>query len=271
MKNERPIGVFDSGMGGLTVLRELVNQLPNESYVYLGDTARLPYGTKSPKTILRYAIQMTSLLVTQHIKLLVIACNTVSTAVLPYLQKQFPRIPIVGMVEPGARAAVSATQNNKVALLATEMTIQSGTYQNTLRRLRPKIEIVTQTCGLFVALAEEGYTNNEITLLVGRKYLEPMIHDPNPCDSVILGCTHFPVLIQPLAAILGKKINIINSAKATASEVQSIIKKSDLATNQACSILSFLVTDSPERFTRIGEIFFGREIDPKQVNLIDGQ
>ena len=271
MKNERPIGVFDSGMGGLTVLRELVNQLPNESYVYLGDTARLPYGTKSPKTVLRYAIQMTSLLVTRNIKLLVVACNTVSTAALPYLQKQFPHIPIVGVVEPGARAAISTTRNNKVALLATEMTIQSGTYQNTLRRLRPKIEIVTQTCGLFVALAEEGYTNNEIVLLVSRKYLEPVIHDPHPCDSVILGCTHFPVLMQPLAAILGNQINIINSAKATASEVQFIIKKFDLATNRASPILSFLVTDSPERFTRIGKIFFGRGIDPKQIDLIDGQ
>ncbi|ACJ18984.1 glutamate racemase [Coxiella burnetii] len=271
MKNGRPIGVFDSGMGGLTVLRELVNHLPNESYIYLGDTARLPYGTKSPETVSRYATQMASILITQNIKLLVVACNTASTAALPQLQQQFPHIPIIGVVEPGARAAVVATKNNKVALLATETTIQSGIYQNTLRALSPQIEITTQTCGLFVALAEEGCTNDEIALLVAKKYLEPIINGYHQCDSVILGCTHFPVLMEPLAAILGDQINIINSAKATATEVQSILQKNNPTPLDHPPTLSFLVTDSPERFTRIGEIFFGRGIDAKKVHLIDGQ
>lgn len=168
---------------------------------------------------------MASILIAQNIKLLVVACNTASTAALPQLQQQFPHIPIIGVVEPGARAAVVATKNNKVALLATETTIQSGIYQNTLRALSPQIEITTQTCGLFVALAEEGCTNDEIALLVAKKYLEPIINVYHQCDSVILGCTHFPVLMEPLAAILGDQINIINSAKATATEVQSILQK----------------------------------------------
>ena len=255
-------------MGGLTVLRELVNYLPNESFLYLGDTARLPYGTKSQETIVRYASQMSSLLVTQRIKLLVLACNTASTAAF-YLQKQFPNIPIIGVVEPGARAAVNATKNNKVALLATETTIQSGIYQSTLRSLNPSITIVTQTCSLFVALAEEGCINNEIALLVTQKYLKPVINNHHHCDSVILGCTHFPVFMQSFTTILGTKVNIINSATATAKAVK-LIKNMNLEGMTSQPTISFLVTDSPQRFIRVGEIFFGQYINPETVQLIDG-
>ena len=269
-KNQLPIGVFDSGMGGLTVLRELVNHLPDESYIYLGDTARLPYGIKSRETVTRYAVQMTSLLVAQGVKLLVVACNTASTAALPFLKMQFPDIPIIGVVEPGARAAVSTTKNNRVALLATETTIQSGIYQKTILTLNPKIKISTQTCGLFVALAEEGCINNEIAALVAKQYLESTINDHHQCDAVILGCTHFPVFIQSITAILGKKINIINSATATAITVKTITQEMNLESTTQNSQLTFLVTDSPERFARIGKIFFGRHIDPSIVYLIDG-
>ena len=270
MRDKRPIGVFDSGMGGLTVLRELLNYLPNESYIYLGDTARLPYGTKSSETVSRYATQMASILVAKNIKLLVVACNTASTVVFPHLYKQFPHIPVVGVIEPGARIAIKATKNDKVALLATETTIQLGAYQNILRTLSPRIRISTQACGLFVALAEEGYVNDDIAFLVVKKYLEPIINDDHQCDSVILGCTHFPVLIEPLSAILGNQINIINSAKATAAEVQTIVQSTNLAAVVDHPTLSFLVTDSPNRFARIGKIFFGQRIDPEKVNLIDG-
>ncbi|WP_304986112.1 glutamate racemase [Coxiella-like endosymbiont] len=258
-------------MGGLTVLRELVNHLPYESFIYLGDTARLPYGTKSRETVTRYAAQMASLLVAQGIKLLVVACNTASTATLPYLKMQFPDIPIIGVVEPGAQAAISATKNNRVALLATETTIQSGIYQKTILTLNPEIKISSQICGLFVALAEEGCINNEIATLVAEKYLEPIINDHHQCDSVILGCTHFPVFIKSLTAILGSEINIINSATATAMAVKSITQKMNLeSTAQKSPQLTFLVTDSPERFARIGEIFFGQPIEASIVHLIDG-
>ena len=266
-----PIGVFDSGMGGLTVLRELVNHLPNESFLYLGDTARLPYGTKSQETVVRYASQMALLLVTQGIKLLVLACNTASTAALPYLQKQFPDIPIIGVVEPGARAAVNATKNNKVALLATDTTIQSGIYQNMLRSLNPAIAIITQTCGLFVALAEEGCINDDIALLVTQKYLEPVINNNHHhCDSVILGCTHFPVFMQSFSTIFGTGVNIINSATATAETVKLIVKKMNLESTTPQPTISFFVTDAPQRFIRVGEIFFGQYINPETVQLIDG-
>lgn len=264
----RAIGVFDSGMGGLTVLRELVNHLPCESFIYLGDTARLPYGTKSHKTVTRYAAQMASLLVSKGIKLLVVACNTASTA-LPFLKIQFPDIPIIGVVEPGARAAVNATKNNRVALLATETTIQSGIYQKTILTLNPKIKVSSQTCGLFVALAEEGCINNEIATLVAKQYLEPIINNYR-CDSVILGCTHFPVFTESLTAILGSKINIINSATATALVVKSVTQKTGLESTSKSPQLTFLVTDSPKRFARIGKIFFGQSIDASVIHLIDG-
>lgn len=257
-------------MGGLTVLRELVTHLPNESFLYLGDTARLPYGIKSQETIVRYASQMASLLITQGIKLLVLACNTASTVALPYLKKKFPDIPIIGVVEPGARAAVNTTKNNKVALLATETTIQSGIYQRTLRSLNPAIRIITQTCGLFVALAEEGCINNDVALLVIQKYLEPIINNHHHCDSVILGCTHFPVFMQSFSTILGTGINIINSATATAKAVKLIEKKMNLEGIASQPTISFFVTDSPQRFIRVGKIFFGRYINPKTVQLIDG-
>lgn len=265
-----PIGVFDSGMGGLTVLRELVNHLPNESFLYLGDTARLPYGTKSQETIVRYALQMVSLLIAQGIKLLVLACNTASAAALPYLQKQFPDIPIIGVVEPGARAAVNATKNNKVALLATETTIQSGIYQSTLRSLNPAIGIITQTCGLFVALAEEGCISDDIALLIIQKHLKPIINNRHHCDSVLLGCTHFPVFMQAFSTILGTGVNIINSATATAKAVKLITKKMNLESMTPQPTISFFVTDLPQRFIRVGKIFFGQCINPETVQLIDG-
>lgn len=266
-----PIGIFDSGMGGLTVLRELVKCLPNESFLYLGDTARLPYGTKSQETVVRYASQMASLLVAQGIKLLVLACNTASTAALTYLQRQFPNIPIIDVVEPGVKAAVNATKNNKVALLATETTIQSGIYQSMIRSLNPAIAIITQTCGLFVALAEEGCINDDIALLVTQKYLEPVINSHYHCDSVILGCTHFPVFMQSLSTILGTGVNIINSARATAKAVKLVAKKMNLeGMTTAQPTISFFVTDSPQRFIRVGEIFFGQCINPETVQLIDG-
>lgn len=268
--NQLPIGVFDSGLGGLTVLRELVNHLPNESYIYLGDTARLSYGTKSRETVKRYATQMTSRLVAQGIKLLVVACNTASTVALPFLKMQFPNIPIVGVVEPGAQATVNTTRNNRVILLATEATIQSGAYQKTILTLNPKIKIRSQACGLFVSLAEEGCINNEIATLVIKKYLEPMINDYHRCDSVILGCTHFPVFIDSLTMILGNGINIINSAKETAIVVKLITQKMNLENTDQSSQLTFLVTDSPKRFARIGEIFLGQRIDSSFLHLIDG-
>ncbi|AJC50460.1 glutamate racemase [Coxiella endosymbiont of Amblyomma americanum] len=270
-RSQLPIGVFDSGVGGLTVLQELINHLPSESYTYLGDTARVSYGTKSCSTIVNYAIRMASLLVKQGIKLLVVACNTVSAVALSFLKTQFPDIPIVGVIEPGAREAVNTTKNNRVVLLATETTIRSGIYPKIIFTLNPNISINSYVCGLFVALAEEGCINNEIAMLVTRKYLEPVVNNRCQYDSVILGCTHFPIFTDSLVKILGKKINIINTAMATAVTTKSIIRKKRLENTTLHSRLKFLVTDSPERFARIGEIFLGRYINPNTVYLIDNK
>ncbi|QHG92472.1 glutamate racemase [Coxiella endosymbiont of Amblyomma sculptum] len=270
VKNQLPIGVFDSGMGGLTVLQELINCLPKESYTYLGDTARVSYGIKSYNVVMHYAIQMASILIDQGIKLLVVACSTVSAVALPFLQTQFPDTPMVGVVESGARETANVTKNNRVALLATETTIQSGIYQKIMLTLNPHIKINSQICGLFVALAEEGCVNNEIATLVAKQYLKPIVNDRYPCDSVVLGCTHLPVFINSLTEILGKDINIINAAKTTAEKTRSIIQKMHLENTNPYVHLNFLVTDSPGRFARIGKIFLGRSIDPMSVQLIDG-
>lgn len=265
-----PIGLFDSGMGGLTVLHELINQLPNESFLYLGDTARLPYGTKSQATVLHYAKHMTELLINRGIKLLVIACNTATAAALPELQRLHPELPIIGVVEPGAQAAIAATNNNHIALLATETTIHSGVYQSALTALSPKVTISTQPCGLFVALAEEGCLDDEITESAVKKYLSPLIGSPNQCDTVILGCTHFPALINPIKRFLGDSIQVINSAKATAEVVFDTLKQLNMITTQDMPPTQhFLVTDLPTRFQRLGEIFLQHPIEDTTIELVD--
>ncbi len=271
--NTLPIGLFDSGMGGLTVLHELKNHLPQESFLYLGDTARLPYGTKSQATVLHYAKRMASILIERGIKLLVIACNTATTAALPQLRQLFPEIPIIGVVEPGAQAAIAATRNHHVALLATETTIRSQVYQHALLNLDPNITISAQACGLFVALAEEGCIDEAITECAIDKYLGPLVALPNLCDTVILGCTHFPVLINPIKHFLGNSITVINSAKATADVVANTLSHLALLNEQAEAKQNFhyLVTDLPERFQRLGEIFLQHPIETNTIELVDHQ
>lgn len=267
-----PIGVFDSGMGGLTVLRALKNALPNESFVYLGDTARLPYGTKSRETIIRYAIQMAELLVERDVKTIVIACNTATSAALHELKKHLPDLPIIGVVEPGAQAAVQAASNNRILVLATETTIRSEIYQHTILRLNRHIKVITQACGLFVALAEEGCVDDEVSAAAVRKYLTPLLAQLEKQDCVLLGCTHFPVLIKPLRYILGDEINIVDSAATTAKMVELELQRLNLLNRSAPAVdIQFLVTDLPERFARVGEIFFGQAIPFNSVSLIDGK
>ena len=268
-KSKLPIGIFDSGMGGLTVLHELMKHLPQESFIYLGDTARLPYGTKSVETIRNYSRQMASALLEQNIKLLIIACNTATAAALTYLEELFPQIPIIGVIKPGAVAAINATKSNKIAVLATEATITSGIYEQTLRTLNPDVRIVSQSCGLFVALAEEGCVDDELVEAAAKKYLLPVLNNGIQCDCVLLGCTHFPVLIKPIKRILGSAITVVNSAKTTAVAVAETLEKLNLKNGAEKSTTKFLVTDLPERFIRVGKIFLERAINPDMVFLID--
>ena len=264
------IGIFDSGMGGLTVLRELCAQLPQQTFLYLGDTARLPYGTKSADTIRQYAAQMAALLLEHPIEMLIIACNTATAAALPYLEAQFPHLPILGVVEPGAMAAVQATQNQRILVLATESTVSSGVYERHIHALNPQAHVHSQACGLFVALAEEGFVDNDVAYAAVREYLSPLISQ-DTYDCILLGCTHFPVLADTISTVVGPHINVINSAYATATMVRDVLAtltRNHQHTTETAPI-QFLVTDSPERFQRVGERFLQQPIALSNIQQVD--
>jgi len=266
----RPIGVFDSGMGGLTVLRALMARLPSERFIYLGDTARLPYGTKSAETVQAYAMQATRLLLDEDVKLLVIACNTASAVALSTLQKAFRPVPVIGVIEPGARAGVAATRNRRIAVIATEGTVKGGAYARAIQRLMQDADIVQQPCQVFVALAEEGWTRNPATLAAIEHYLGPIFGAPSAPDTLVLGCTHFPVLAGAIREVVGGSVALVDSAETTASAVAEALDRGDLTAGPGTSGQArFLATDSPERFARVGAVFLGHPIDPGAVELVD--
>lgn len=265
--NQLAIGVFDSGMGGLTVLRALKENLPHETFIYLGDTARLPYGTKSPDTVKQYAMQMAKLLVERRIKALVIACNTATTAALPYLQTMLPDIPVLGVVVPGASAAVAATKNQRVVVLATETTIASNAYQELIVQQLPQATISTRACSVLVALAEEGMTNNQVAREALKHYLDGVTDE----DTVLLGCTHFPVFKSLLASLLPAGVTVVDSAHATARSLCDLLKKQGLLHEKSSlsGSINYLVTDSVKRFQTVGEIFLGEQLALGDIELVD--
>jgi glutamate racemase len=267
MKNrsQLSIGVFDSGMGGLTVLRALRRVLPDESFVYLGDTARLPYGTKSPDTVKQYAIQMTRLLIERRIKALVIACNTATTAALPYLQSMLPDIPVLGVVSPGALAAVNATKNQRIAVLATETTIAANMYQRLILAHMPKAKIRARACSVLVALAEEGMVDNSIA----RAALEHYLSDITDEDTLLLGCTHFPVFHSLLTTLLPIGVSVVDSADATAVTLQRLLIEEGLLSQGTSGAVQYLVTDSVTRFQKVGEIFLSTSLSASDIELVD--
>lgn len=259
-----PIGVFDSGMGGLTVLRALKQILPNESYLYLGDTARLPYGTKSIATVQNYAKQMAHILIQRQIKALVVACNTATTAALPLLQNSFPQIPIIGVLEPGAQAAVRASVNQHIYIMATETTIASQGYQKLILAHRPNAQLKGKAANVLVSLAEEGLTQSSVAKEALRHYLNDLERE----DTLILGCTHFPVFI-PLLEELFPHVNLINPAHETAQTVEQTLRSHHLLAPRTSPETHYLVTDSVTRFQKVGEIFLGQELPPSEIELID--
>jgi len=273
MSDGRAIGVFDSGMGGLTVLRALRAQLPHEDLVYLGDTARLPYGTKSGDTVTAYALQATKQLLRHDVKMVVIACNTASAVALGPLAKQHAPLPVIGVVEPGARAGVAATRSNRIGVLATESTVKGGAYARAISSLAPDAVVRQQACALFVALAEEGWGSDDIAEAVAARYLEPLFADARTApDTLVLGCTHFPVLAPAIAKVLGEGVTLVDSAATTAQAVADALDVQGLATEeQTAGSERFLATDAPERFARVGGVFFGSDIDESSVELIDLQ
>jgi glutamate racemase len=266
------IGVFDSGMGGLTVLRELKRLLPNENFIYLGDTARLPYGTKSSDTVIKYSAMNAQILVDCDIKLLVVACNTASSVALADLRNLYPNLPIIGVIEPGAQDAVKASRNETIAVLATETTIRVGGYQQAIQNLNPSVKVLTKSCSLLVALAEEGWVNNQVAKAALEEYLLPIKDSEYNCDCLVLGCTHFPVFIDLIRKIMGDEVAIINSASSTAQVVKELLTdlniKSPLVSGDESST-QFMVTDSPNRFSEVGQGFLNSKIDINFVKLVE--
>ena len=267
-----PIGVFDSGVGGLTVLRAIRAALPHESAVYLGDTARVPYGTKSRDSVLRYSLQASRQLVERGIKLLVVACNTASALSLPELRAELAPLPVLGVVEPGAEAAVAASAAQRHLVLATEATVAQRAYTRSIRALAPRAEVEELACSLFVALAEEGWTDGAVTAAAATAYLGPVAarQDRERPDSVILGCTHFPLLADAIRAALGPEPSIVDSATATARSVAALLKRDGLASRaRVRGDLRLLVTDGAARFARLGSRFLGEAFGVGDVEVVD--
>jgi glutamate racemase len=265
-----PIGVFDSGVGGLTVLKALRERLPSESFLYLGDTARLPYGTKSRHTVSRYAMQAAQVLVDRGVKLLVIACNTASAVAVDELERHFRPLPLLGVVEPGAEAAVQASRHGHVLVTGTESTIRGGAYERAIATRRPDAIVHGQPCPLFVALAEEGWIDGEVPRLCAERYLGPWLQRDQDLDCLVLGCTHFPVLADVIREVVGDAVRIVDSAQTTAAAVARILERTDLAASgEVGAVVHFLATDDAERFARVGSRFLATELRADSVELVD--
>jgi glutamate racemase len=252
------IGVFDSGIGGLTVLHQIIEALPRENTVYLGDTARAPYGTKSVETVMRYSFENSEFLVEKGVKLVVVACNTSTAIALSRLQESLP-VPVIGVIEPGVRRAIKSTKNKKVGVIGTEATIQSGAYTRALKAADPKIEVYSRACPLFVPLVEEGWTDNAVVEMTVNAYLGSL--KQSGIDTLVLGCTHYPLLKRAIRKFLGGGVRLVDSAEETASEVAAALKKRASGRKTGKAIHSFFVTDAPERFVKVGRRFLGENVE----------
>jgi glutamate racemase len=266
---EAPIGVFDSGVGGLTVLRALLAELPQERFIYLGDTARLPYGTKSGATVARYAAQAAVALAQYGLKCLVVACNTASAASLPAMRERLLGVPVVGVIEPGAQAACDASLSGHIAVIGTEGTVRGRAYEEAVLRRRSDARISALATQLFVALAEEGVCGGPIAIAVARHYLQALCAAPDGPDTLVLGCTHFPMLMSAIRAAVGAKMRIVDSAASTASAVRQCIEDAKLVRRGGSGGVRFLATDGAERFARVGSRFLERPIAPSEVEVVD--
>ncbi len=262
-----PIGVFDSGIGGLTVLRAIFEMLPDESTIYLGDTARVPYGAKSRAVITRYALNNARFLAARGVKLLVVACNTASAAALPALSEHLG-VPVLGVIEPGARRACEISRSGVIGVIGTRATVASGAYPQALRRSNPDLDILSKSCPLFVPLAEEGWSEDPVTYSIARTYLGEWAD--GKMDTLILGCTHYPVLIPAIQAAIGSKVTLVDSASAVAGTVAAELSRLEISREpgQAPPEHHYFVTDVPDRFREVGRAFLGRELgDVEQVDI----
>jgi glutamate racemase len=263
-----PLGVFDSGLGGLTVVREIASALPGEHILYLGDTARVPYGTRSAATVVRYAQACARALVERGVKALVVACNTVSAVALEVLRADLD-LPVLGVIEPGARAAVGASRSLRIGVLGTAGTIASGAYPRAVLSLSTRADVIAHAAPLLVPLVEEGWLDGEVPRLAVRRYLEPLARAE--VDAIVLGCTHYP-LLRPIIeeearALLGDAVRVVDSAHATAAELATVLRERDLANPSLKGEIELLVTDRPRSFAEVTERFLGGP--PREVKVID--
>jgi len=249
-----PIGVFDSGLGGLTVVKELTRLLPSEDIIYVGDTARVPYGTKSAETITRYSMQITGFLIKKKVKAIVVACNSASAVALKSLKNL--KVPVIGVINPGARAAVRASNSNKVGVIGTQATMDSHAYRKAIKRQKSSAQVWEKACPLFVPLVEEGWLNKPITKKVAQEYLAPLIK--KGMDSLVLGCTHYPLLKKMLQSVVGKRVKLIDSAQETAKDVKKLLSQQGLLNHKSRrGNISFYVTDHPDSFSHLAHQFLG--------------
>ena len=264
-RSESPIGVFDSGIGGLTVVREILRRLPDENIIYLSDTARVPYGTKSSQTVVKYSQSNSKFLISKGIKLLVVACNTASAVALPSLRWDF-EIPVMGVIEPGARKAVRITKTGKVGVIGTSSTIKSNAYKKAVENIAPEIKIYSKACPLFVPLAEEGWIDGKIAELTANKYLEPL--KEYDIDVLILGCTNYPLLKSTIQKVIGDEVVLVDSAEETALEIERILKDNNISNESSSSNKrEFYLTDVSDTFIEIAGRFLGEKIE--RVEQVD--
>ena len=264
MDRNLPIGIFDSGVGGLTVYRALHERLPNERFVYLGDTARVPYGTKSLATVERYAVENSRFLQAHGIKLLVVACNTASALALPAIRRAV-KVPVMGVIEPGSRAAIEIAGGGKIGVIATEATVQSHAYAQAIASMASDVEVIERACPLFVSLAEEGWANSDVARIVAEDYLSAF--KKTSIAALVLGCTHYPILRDIISETVGANVNLIDSGAATARDVETLLEDSNLTHDEPLGLYQerslcddldhFYVTDAAERFAKVAERFLG--------------
>lgn len=260
-----PIGVFDSGIGGLTVVKRLASSLPNESIIYFGDTARVPYGSKSNSTVIEYSIQNTKFLLQKNIKALVVACNTASSIAIPELKKLFD-IPIIGMIEPGSMMALQKSKSNNIGVIGTRATVGNLAYSKEIKKLNKSANVIEKPCPLFVPLAEEGWIKHRATIEIAEEYLKELREIG--IDTLVLGCTHYPILSEVIQKIVGKNVSLIDSGVASSEVIKTELEKLDLLSDlDTPGIQEFFVSDIPTKFKEVAELFLGREID--HVHKVD--
>ncbi|MGN0480557.1 MAG: glutamate racemase [Lachnospiraceae bacterium] len=269
ISKDAPIGVFDSGVGGLTVAREIINQIPNERIVYFGDTARVPYGSKSKDTIIRFSRQIIRFLQTEGVKAIVIACNTASAFAIDVVSKEFD-MPIIGVVKPGARVAAATTKNNRIGIIGTEGTINSGIYTEFITNLRPEVKVIGKACPLFVPLVEEGMTDDIITRQVIERYLSSFKQEN--IDSLILGCTHYPLLRKSIGEFMGPEVNLVNPAYETALELKRVLERENLANKKdkdsPSEMYRFYVSDAAEKFKKLANSILPFDVETtKEIEI----